>query len=53
MRVLRQPTFLGGILNMLPRCIDSKEEEEEKVKGIYTRQLGDIIGEGAYEATGL
>ncbi len=51
MRDLRHPTYLRAILDMMPRCIDNKDEDGETVKGIYTRQLGDIIGEEAYEAT--
>ncbi len=52
MKDLCQPAFVGALLDMLSRCIDSKDDDGEMIKGIYTRQLGDIIGEKAYEAMG-
>ncbi len=51
LRDLRQQASLGAILDMLPRCIDNKDDEGGTIKDIYTRHLGDIIGEGAFEAT--
>jgi hypothetical protein len=48
---LRHPTFVGAILDILPRCIDTRDEKGETTKGIYTKQLRDIIGEGAFDAT--
>jgi len=46
------PAFLGATLDILPRCIDRKDQEGEKTKGVYNRELIDVIGEGAYYVEG-
>ena len=49
---LRRPAFLGAMLDIMPRCIDMKDHEGEKTKGVYSIQLTKVIGEGAYDAEG-
>ena len=44
--------FLGAMLDILPRCIDRKDQEGEKTTGVYNRQLTNVIGEVAYAAEG-
>jgi hypothetical protein len=49
---LRQPTFVGAIFDILPRCNEIRDDKGEIVKGVYSEQMGDIIGEGAFDTTG-
>ena len=49
---LKRPSFLGAMLDILSRCIDKKDQDGEKTKGIYNRKLTDVIGEGACDAGG-
>ena len=46
------PTFLGALLDILPRCVDMKETNGKITKGIYSEQLTAVIGEGAYDEGG-
>ena len=48
----RYPAFLGGLLDVLPRCIDMMEDNGDKCQGYYSEQLSDVIGEGAYDSGG-
>jgi hypothetical protein len=48
----RYPAFLGAMLDVLPRMIDRKDENGEVTVGVYSSQMKDIIGEGAYDAKG-
>jgi len=48
----RYPTFLGALLDVLPRCIDKTEANGEKVQGYYAQQLTEVIGEVAYDNEG-
>jgi len=48
----RYPTFLGALLDVLPRCIDMTEANGEKVQGYYAQQLTKVIGEEAYGSEG-
>jgi hypothetical protein len=48
----RYPAFLGALLDVLPRCIDRTEDNGESIKGYYTQQLVETIGEGAYDSEG-
>jgi hypothetical protein len=48
---VRYPTFLGALLEILPRCIDRKKGDGEIERGCYSEQLTDVIGAGAYDAT--
>jgi hypothetical protein len=49
---LRIPAFLGALLDILPRCIDMKEENGEVSKGYYNQHLTTEIREGAYNHDG-
>ena len=40
---------MGAILEILPRCIDMKEDNGDIGKEVYASQLGAIIGEGTYD----
>ena len=46
------PAFLGGLLDVLPRCIDKMEDNGDKCKGYHSEQLTNVIGEGAYDNGG-
>ncbi len=48
----RYPSFLGALLDILPRCIDRKDEHGEVHTGYYTDQLTESIGKGAYDNEG-
>ena len=48
----RYPTFLGAMLDVLPRLIDRKDENGEIAPGVYPVQMKGIIGEGAYDKEG-
>jgi len=48
----RRPAFLGALLDILPRCIDMKENNGEDMPGYYSEQLTDALGKGAYDAEG-
>jgi len=48
----RYPTFLGALLDVLPRCIDRTEANGEKIQGYYAQHLIEVIGEGAYDSEG-
>jgi hypothetical protein len=48
----RYPTFMGALLDILPRCVDKKESNGEITKGIYSEELTLVIGEGAYDEDG-
>ncbi len=48
----RYPTFLGALLDILPRCVGMRENNGEIMKGIYSDQLTTVIGEGAFNETG-
>ncbi len=48
----RRPTFLGALLNILPRCIDRKAENGEQMPGYYSEELTVAIGRGAYDPEG-
>ena len=48
----RYPAFLGALLDVLPRCIDRTEANGECIPGYYTKQLTEVIGEGAYDGDG-
>ena len=39
-------------MDVLPRCIDNKEDNGEVIPGYYTQQLKEAIGEGAYDNEG-
>jgi len=41
---VRYPTFLGALLDILPRCVDVKEEKGVVVKGYYADPLTGVIG---------
>ncbi len=43
----RYPTFLGALMDVLPRLIDRKAENGEVEAGVYPDQMTAIIGEGA------
>ncbi len=49
---VRYRTFLGALLDILPRCIDKKEDNGVVVKGYYAEQLTYEISKGAYDAEG-
>jgi hypothetical protein len=49
---LRRLAFLGAMLDILPRCIDNKDQEGKKTKEVYNKQLTTVIGEGAYDVEG-
>ena len=49
---LRNPAFLGAILDVLPRCIDRTGPSGEKTRGVYNATLTEVIGEGAYDQEG-
>ncbi len=48
----RCPTFLGALLDVLPRLIDRNAENGEVEVGCYSAHMTHIIGEGAYDADG-
>ncbi len=48
----RYPTFLGALMDVLPRIIDRKAENGEVEVGVYTKLMTPIIGEEAYDADG-
>ncbi len=43
---------MGAILDILPRCIDIKDENRCTVKGVFSTQLGFVIGASAYDKVG-
>ena len=43
---------MGAILDILPRCIDKKDESGVLIIGVYPKQLGDVIGEDAFDKGG-
>jgi hypothetical protein len=49
---VKYPTFLGALLDVLPRCVDRKDKNGEIVKGIYSDQLTEVIGEGTFGQAG-
>ena len=49
---VKYPSFLGAILDVLPRCVDMKDKNGEIVKGIYSDHLTEVIGEGAFDEAG-
>ena len=49
---LKRPTFTGAIFDILPRCIVRKGPNGELTTRVYSRQLTDYIGRGAYDAEG-
>jgi hypothetical protein len=49
---LRNPTFMGPILDVLSRCIDRTGPNGEKTRGIYSDTLTTAIGDGAYDQEG-
>jgi len=48
----RYPSFLGALLDVLPRCIDRTEDNGESIPGYYTQHLKEAIGERAYDSEG-
>ena len=46
------PTFLGALLDILPRCVDRKENNGKITRGIYSDQLTEVMGEGAFDEDG-
>ncbi len=48
----RYPTFLGALLDILPRCVDRKDRNGEVRKGTYSDQLAEVVGEGAFDEEG-
>jgi hypothetical protein len=46
------PAFLGALLDILPRCMDRKDNNGEITKGTYSDQLTAVIGEGAFDEAG-
>jgi hypothetical protein len=48
----RYPSFLGALLDILPRCIDRTEDNCECIPRYYTQQLTEALGEGAYASDG-
>ena len=40
----RYPAFLGARLDILPRCIDRKDEQGKSQPGCYLQQLADTAG---------
>jgi hypothetical protein len=40
---LRIPAFLGALLDILPKCIEVKEENRELTRGFYDRHLAEVI----------
>ncbi len=49
---LRAPAFKGAILDILPRCIETKDDSGELTKGVYATQLSGVIGERAFDKSG-
>jgi hypothetical protein len=49
---VRYPTFLGALLDVLPRCVDMKDKNGEIVKGNYSDQLTEVIGEDTVNEAG-
>ena len=49
---LRNPAFLGAIMDVLPRCIDRSGPNGEKTRGIYNSTLANAIGDRAYDQGG-
>jgi len=50
---LREPAVLWSILDILPKCIDEKDDNGDIVKGVYAKRFGDnIIGESGFNKTG-
>jgi hypothetical protein len=48
----RYPAFLGALLDILPRCIDKRDDHRELHPGYYSQQLTETIGRGAYDSGG-
>ncbi len=48
----KYPTFLGALLDILPRCVNMRENNGEITKSIYSDQPTTVIGEGAFYETG-
>jgi hypothetical protein len=48
----RYPTFMGAMLDVLPRLIDRKDENGKIAPGVYPVEMKGIIGEGAYDKEG-
>ena len=48
----RRSTFLGALLDILPRCIDMKAENGEDMPGYDSDPLTKALGKGAYAADG-
>jgi hypothetical protein len=46
---MRNPAFLGAILDVLPRCIDRTSPNGAKTIVIYSNTLTNAIGDGAYD----
>ena len=49
---LRNPVFMGAILDVLQRCIDRTGPIGEKTRGIYRSTLTSAIGDGANDQDG-
>jgi len=43
------PIVLGALLDILPRCVDMKENNGEITRGTYSDQLTKMMGEGAFD----
>ena len=48
----RYPTFLGALLDILPRCVDKKERNGKVTKGTYSDHLTEVVGAGAHDEEG-
>jgi len=48
----RYLSFLGALMDILPRCVDMKESNGEITKAIYSDHLTAVIGEEAYDEAG-
>ena len=48
----KYPAFLGALLDIMPRCVDTKENNGEITKGICYDQMTTVIGVGAFDEAG-
>jgi len=49
---VRYPAFWGALLDILPRCIDRKEDDGVIERGHYSEQLTYVLSVEAYDAAG-
>ncbi len=47
---VRYPASCGTIMDIMPRCIDRKEDNGTIERGFYSEKLRTLIGKGVYDA---